>query len=136
MASVTRRASLSSVLSGVNVGSPRPRKVSPATSRGLPSSTTAFGTCRIARWVTRESWLPRTQTYGAGIRRTSSTYRFSARLPWSVMSPESTMTSTSYCCATVEITSHACGARCRSETCSTFTTSSWPGSSGSEDVAE
>ncbi len=51
-----------------------PRNRSPATSTGVvESSTTALGCAATAAWVTAESWLPRTQTYGVPIVAISST---------------------------------------------------------------
>ena len=41
-----------------------PQKRSPATSAASPSRTTALGWSATARWVLRESWLPRTKMYG------------------------------------------------------------------------
>ncbi len=66
-----------------------------------------------------ESWLPRTHTYGAPRSATGSRKPFSAAVPWSIVSPESTITLMSYCFTSEAMIFQLAGLRWMSETCST-----------------
>ncbi len=76
---------------------------------------------RVARYfcVVTESWLPRTQTYGAPSVATGSRKAFSAAEPWSMVSPVSMITSILYCFTRDLTICQAAGLRWMSETCST-----------------
>lgn len=66
-----------------------------------------------------ESWFPRTQMYGAPRSLIGSRNGFSAAEPWSIVSPESTMTEMSYCSTSEEMIFQLAGFRWMSETCRT-----------------
>ncbi len=67
----------------------------------------------------RESWLPRTQTYGAPRAETGSRKWFSAAEPWSMVSPVSMITLIRYCFTREAMIRQLPGLRWMSETCST-----------------